>query len=437
MRIFSLNRILLFLFGAAFYVLLCVWFRYYWLFPGVIPIYYACFYKIPFLQRIKLPGQIKLALDIVFSVLIALAITLSVRTLCVEAYKIPTPSMENTLMTGDYLFVSKLAYGPKLPNTPLSVPFLPEMFKSGKVSYSRLLELPYKRLKGLSWIKRNDIIVFNFPEGDSVVVQYPGQNYYSLVRQYGKQFLLSHFSVVVHPVDKRDNYIKRCIGLPGDSIRIIASEVFVNGRRIEELQGQQYNYYVRTRNVPLSQQCMDDLELDSGNLTFNPNTSMYILNLTAAKAARIAAYPEVGSVQRYTETINSFRNTEIFPHSDNYLWSADDFGPLWVPGKGRKTEINITNLPLYRRIIEVYEKNKLELKGDSIYINGKFARSYTFRMNYYFVMGDNRHNSADSRFWGFVPEDHLVGKASMIWYSFDSGKGIRGIRLNRMFKTIK
>jgi signal peptidase I len=311
------------------------------------------------------------------------------------------------------------------------------MFSNGKLSYSKALNLPYKRLKGFSTVNRNDIIVFNFPEGDTVVVQYPGQNFYSLIRQYGRDYVHSHFNFVTHPVDKRDNYIKRCIGIPGDSIRIVSTTVFVNGKQSGELPAQEFKYYVRTKNGPMNDDLISSLQLNVNELSFNPNNSMYILNLDREKVEKLSHLSEIQSIQRFSETVLSFHNAEIFPHSDRYSWSADDFGPILVPRRGMVMKINSENLPLYRRIIEVYEKNKLELRNDSIYINGKLAESYTFNMNYYFVLGDNRHNSADSRFWGFVPEDHLVGKALAIWFSHESGKGLSGIRFRRMFKSIK
>jgi signal peptidase I len=399
--------------------------------------YFTRLITFPFLSQLKIPGFLKNALTVLLSVFLALVLTMVIRTLLVEAYRIPTPSMEKTLMVGDFLFVSKISYGPKLPNTPIAFPFFRNMMPDGKLSYSKILELPYKRLKGFSQVQRNDVIVFNFPEGDTVVVQYPGQNYYSLVRQFGREYLHNRYTFVTHPVDKRDNYIKRCIGLPGDSIRIAGTHVFVNGTEIPETTDQQFKYYVKTRNKPLSPEIINELNLNEKELSYNQNNSLYIINLDAVNAEKLRKSVEVESVLRYSETVLSFRNTEVFPHSVKYSWSEDDFGPIEVPAKGKLVKINPDNLPLYKRIIEVYEKNLLELRSDSIYINGKLAGSYTFQMNYYFVMGDNRQNSADSRFWGFVPEDHLVGKAVAIWFSREPGKGIRGIRLKRMFKSIK
>ncbi len=434
------KKIIYLVIASLLYSLLCLWFENYKFLAGLVLIFvYFVFsivkWRIPF--KINIPPVVLKTWDGFVIIFLALLITLFIRTLFIEAYKIPTPSMEKTLLVGDYLLVSKISYGPKLPNTPLSIPFFPKMFPDGKLSYSRDISLPYKRLKGFGKVKRNDIIVFNFPEGDTVVVQYPGQNYYSLVRQFGWEYLHSRFSLVVHPVDKRDNYIKRCIGIPGDLINIVASRVIVNGKKIIELPGQQFKYYVRTKNLQLNNEILKEFDLIPEELSYNPNNSQYIFSLDRADVKRISKLPEIQSVQRFTETILSFKNTEVFPHIGRFNWSTDEFGPIRVPAKGASVRINLDNLPLYQRIIEVYEKNKLELKDDNIYINGKLADSYTFKMDYYFVMGDNRHNSADSRFWGFVPEDHLVGKAVATWFSIDPEKGIRGIRLNRMFKSIK
>jgi signal peptidase I len=346
--------------------------------------------------------------------------------------------METTLLVGDYLFVSKLAYGPKLPNTPLSIPFLPSLLPNGSISYSRAWNLPYRRLKGLGSVKRNDVIVFNFPEGDSVVAQYPGQNYYSLIRQYGEEYLFSKFDVVYHPVDKRDNYIKRCVALPGDTVRISRTETNVNGAVPDRVPTQQYRFYIRTFNGQLPDSVLKKSGITEEEARYNPSTFTYSTTLDLKTADYLSGHSMVYSVQKHVEPDISFRNTEVFPHSETYRWTADNFGPIIVPAKDARVELNLENLPIYSRIIRVYEKNTLEIKEGQIYINGSPSRYYTFRMNYYFVLGDNRHNSLDSRFWGFVPEDHLVGKAVLIWFSRDPEKKLMaGLRYNRMFKSIK
>ena len=346
--------------------------------------------------------------------------------------------MEKTLMVGDYLFVSKLAYGPKLPNTPLAAPFMPNILPDGTLTYLKNPSCPYKRLKGFSTVKRNDIIVFNFPEGDSVVVEYSGQNYYSLLRQYGREYLHSRFNIVTHPVDKRDNYIKRCVGLPGDTLLIRSGKVLVNNEIIQEFLDQQFKYYVRTNSGRLHDSVMEKVGISLSDISYNPSNSLHILPLSNSNIEYVKNLPEVKSIQRYVEPFLSFRNTEVFPHDVDFRWTSDEFGPLFIPKKGTIIPLTMDNLSLFHRIIEVYEGNRLQINEDGIYLNDTLSRSYTFKMDYYFVLGDNRHNSADSRYWGLVPEDHLVGKAVMIWFSRDPQKSIfEGLRMNRMFKSIK
>ena len=384
------------------------------------------------------PKKKKTSFEWIVAIFIAFLITIGIRNLIVEAYKIPTPSMEKTLLVGDYLFVSKIAYGPKLPNTPIAAPFLPNILPDGRYTYLKNPWFPYKRLKGITKVKRNDIIVFNFPEGDTVVVQYSEQNYYSLQRQYGRDYLQSHFDIVTHPVDKRDNYIKRCVGLPGDTLKISKSRVLINNKILPEFPDQQFKYYVRTFTGRLNDSILTKVGLKLSEINYNPSNSLHIMPLSNGNVDFIRNLAEVKSIQRYAEPYVNFRNQEIFPHDIRYQWTPDEFGPLFIPAKGMTIDLNKENLPLYKRIIEVYEENTLEIRNEGIYLNDTLSRFYTFAMDYYFVLGDNRHNSADSRYWGFVPEDHLVGKATIIWFSRNPQNNIfEGLRLKRMFKTIK
>jgi len=389
------------------------------------------------LRKYRLPRFLQSAIEWTALLILALISSFAIKTLFVEAYKIPTPSMEETLLTGDYIFVSKLAYGPRLPGTPLAIPFYHNKLPSGQKSYSERLEMPYKRLRGFSKVKRDDIIVFNFPEGDTMVVQYPGQNYYSLVRQYGRDYMQSEFEIITHPVDKRENYIKRCIGLPGDFLAIVDGEILVNGKIWPERPDKKYKYYVATKGEPLPDSLLDSLKILKNSVTYNQVNSLHVLYLTVEKEDLLNSLPEVRSIQRYSEPMLSFQNHEIFPHSRDYRWTGDNFGPVHVPKKGDSIRINHINLPLYQRIIEVYEKNKIQWIFGDLYINGSPANYYTFKMNYYFVMGDNHHNSADSRYWGFVPEDHLLGKAVLVWFSIEPDQPfLEGLRKERIFNSI-
>lgn len=390
------------------------------------------------MRSLHLPRYLRSALEWLSILALALVCSFSIKILLVETYKIPTPSMEETLLAGDYIFVSKLAFGPRLPATPLAIPFYHNKLPSGKKSYSDRINMRHKRLKGFSQVKRDDIIVFNFPEGDSMVVQYPGQNYYSLVRQYGREYILSEFEIITHPVDKRENYIKRCIALPGDTIRIHEGNVSINGKRGAELPLQKFKYYVTTNGSPLPDELLDSLKILKTAVTYNPVNSLHVLYLAEEHVNTLRSFTQVRSISRYTEPTLSFQNQEIFPHSDFYRWTGDNFGPLRIPARGDTILLDHITLPLYERIIDIYEENDLQVKDGDIYINGEAATQYVIRMDYYFVMGDNRHNSADSRYWGFVPENHLLGKAVNVWFSIEPDRGIiGGLRKERIFRPIK
>ena len=373
------------------------------------------------------------------AIIFATVVATLVHLFIFQMYVIPTSSMERTLLIGDYLYVSKVAYGPQMPNTPLSFPFVHHTmpFSQTKKSFSEAIKWPYHRLKGLKPIRRNDVVVFNFPAGDTVLLENQNVTYYDTLRSFeesfgkeeGRKRLNEKYTVISRPVDKRENYIKRCVGLPGDSLEVRNGKVWVNGEPQEAIPGLQYNYVVQTSD-PFTQYAIDNL----GIREYSGYGSGYYMNLTDELAEKVRGLSNVISVNRYIYTPND----EVFPQWGTPRWSQDNYGPIWIPKKGDTVQLTAENLPLFRRIIEAYEGHTLEERDGRIVIDGKEATEYTFAMNYYWMMGDNRHNSADSRFWGFVPEDHIVGKASFVWLSLDAEKSFpANIRWERLFRKVR
>ena len=351
-----------------------------------------------------------------------------------QLYVVPTSSMEKTILIGDYLYVDKLAYGPQVPNTPIAMPFVFNTmpFSDTQKSYSECIKWDYHRLRGFGRVEREDVVVFNFPAGDTVMLENQAECYYDKLRDYkqrygekGRERLYADYTIVSRPVDKRENYIKRCVAIAGDTLQIVNSQLFVNGEMQPACEERQHVYFIET-TAPLS-----DYMLARLNITeFYGEYPYYYLTTTDSGAAELERYASVTKVVRYNNTTPTL---DVYPHDARYAWTQDNYGPLWVPKRGATIEINTENLPLYERIIDQYEGHDLRVEGDKIFIDGVESTTYTFAMDYYFMMGDNRHNSLDSRFWGFVPEDHIVGKAQFIAFS----KGDAGIRWKRLFKAIK
>jgi len=363
-----------------------------------------------------------------------------IRMFFIEAYTIPTSSMEKSLLVGDYLFVSKTAYGPKTPNTPLSFPFVHNTMPivKGK-SYVEWWKQDYKRLKGFGKIKNDDVVVFHFPEGDTVALNFPAQSYYQLARMYGRERVLTDVrnfgEIIVRPVDKRENYIKRCVGIPGDEIKMVKGQLIVNGKPQQKFEGIQHDYVVSTNGTSINPRALDRLNIAQADRS--GSGAQYIFPLTEENVEKLNNFANVTGVVKMEQSPGEW-DRNIFPSNENYPWNVDNFGPIKIPAKDETVQLTTKNLPLYRRIIEVYENNDLVVNASEIKINGEVATSYTFKMDYYWMMGDNRHNSADSRYWGFVPEDHIVGKAKFIWLSLDKDKSLPGkIRLRRMFSVIR
>ncbi len=450
------NRWVKFALVSIIYILLCVvWTGNLWMLLGEVVIYdiyiskymYRLFWR-KHQERKQKSLRYKVMFEWVESILFAVIVVTLIRYFIFAMYVIPTPSMEKSLLVGDYLLVSKLAYGPVVPNTPIAFPLVHNTLPLTKYSKS-YLEWPswkYHRLKGLGKVKRGDVVVFNFPAGDTVILQRQNETYYDVLRDHRRRYgqnegykrLHAEYDVTYRPVDRRENYVKRCVGLPGDTLSVVESVLYVNGQEFEPIPDMQYYYYIRTNGQKIADHRLDEMGISLADRNsrdaWNASTGTYKLPLTHENAERVGKLPNVLSVERL---IIGFTDN-VFPNDTAYHWTPDNFGPLWIPKKGATVAIDTHTIPLYRDIIGKYEGNLLEERTDGIYINGERADSYTFKMDYFFMMGDNRHNSADSRFWGFVPEDHIVGKASFIWYSIDSDRGFpRGIRWNRIFNVIK
>jgi len=376
---------------------------------------------------------------IVFAVVAATII----RTFLLEAYTIPTSSMEKSLLVGDYLFVSKITYGPKAPNTPLSFPFVHHTLPGTKdiKSYVEWIKFPYYRFAGFKDVAHNDAVVFNYPAGDTVSTRFQSNaSYYSLVKEYGRERVWTdkrNFGdIVVRPVDKRENYVKRCIGLPGDTLSIVSRQVYINGEEAINPEKLQYQYHVTTTGSSINPRVLDKLNITE---TYRGNKpGEFVFMITEEAKNELQKLPIVKSIEVFDDKPGLWK-PEIFPNDDAYKWNRDNFGPLYIPEAGIPINLTIKNLPIYERLIKTYEGNKLEVKNGKIFINNELTTTYTPKLNYYWMMGDNRHNSADSRYWGFVPEDHIVGRAEFIWLSMDKNKSLLDgkIRWNRMFSVVK
>jgi signal peptidase I len=339
---------------------------------------------------------------LVFAVIAATII----RGLFIEAFTIPTPSMERSLLVGDFLFVSKVNYGARTPVTPLSFPFAHHTLPIvGTKSYLEWIKLPHYRLPGFGDVERNDVVVFNYPMED------------------------------FRPLDKQENYIKRCVGIAGDTLEVRDARVYINGVGEEMPKEAQASYMVKTDGSAFNTKTLESLYItEYGQYAEEGN---FIFTLTKDQKDKLAKFSNVQNVQEAIRTRGQYLDY-VFPHDPKLSWNEDNFGPVIIPAKGLKLNLNASNIEIYRRAIQVYEGNTVETREDGIYINGQKTDSYTFNMNYYFMMGDNRHNSLDSRFWGFVPENRIVGKALFIWMSWDSNASFFSkVRWSRLFRGIE
>lgn len=392
-----------------------------------------------------------------------------------QNYVIPSSSLEKSLLTGDYLFVSKASYGPRIPQTPLTMPLTQHtMPVIGCKSYIEWPQWDYRRAPGLGNVELNDIVVFNYPAGDTVVSEpkWQPQDYYQMVYGYGQEIMKQqgitpnldslpemqlrkyyetaytagrfyiannpneYGNIMSRPADRRENYVKRCVGLPGQTLQIKNRIIYLDGKANKEPECVQYTYYVKA-NTPIMQwpdELLKELMISQEDL-ISLNQFGYMPLTKHAVEVLKSRKDLVSDIKLNTEQVVG----DLYPLNARYGWTRDNYGPIWIPKKGESVKLTLKNLPIYERPIKVYEGNDLQVndKGE-ILINGQVATSYTFKMDYYWMQGDNRHNSADSRYWGFVPEDHIVGKPIFIWWSSDPDRnGFGGIRWNRLFTFVK
>ena len=411
---------------------------------------------------------VKSVMSWVDAIVFALVAVYFVNLYFFQNYVIPSSSLEKSLLVGDYLFVSKASYGPRVPQTPLHMPLTQHTLPIlNTKSYLEWPQWDYKRVKGLGDVQLNDIVVFNFPAGDTVALNVPAEDIYRLSYQAGKELTQSidlssmdagqqrivydHYyqvgrkyihdnpslygEVVSRPVDRRENYVKRCVGMPGQTLEIKDRIVYLDGVANKEPENVQYRYWVKV-NKPIPEELAHELGISLEDMAYYfGDRKAYNMPLTSkAKEALLARKDLVVSI----ENVPGDDAGGLYPINKQTGWTTDNYGPVWIPKKGETIELTLDNLPIYERCIHAYEGNDLQVKDSKIYINGQETDRYTFQMDYYWMMGDNRHNSADSRFWGFVPEDHIVGKPIFIWLSLDPDRGwFDGkIRWNRLFSLV-
>lgn len=476
------------------YLAFLVWVKSWWgliLVPFIFDIYITK--KVPwsFWKKSQNPA-VRNVMSWVDAIVFALVAVYFVNIYVFQNYQIPSSSLEKSLLVGDFLYVSKMSYGPRVPNTPLSMPLTQHTLPVFNTkSYVEWPQWKYKRVPGFGKVKLNDIVVFNFPAGDTVALGVQETDFYSLAYNQGKRiysapvnmdsltrqqqkavydlyynagrdYILSnpreYGKVTWRPVDRRENYVKRCVGLPGDTLQIVDGQVMIDGKAIENPEELQFNYFVQTTGPYITEQMFRDLGISkadqylmTGDGSYDNGLAEIGLDSRNAQGMLNPVY-HLPLTKKMYDTLSGNKKLiskiimepedyagQMYPQNLYTKWDRNNYGPIWIPAKGATITLTPDNLPIYERCIAVYEGNKLEQKEDGIYINGVKTDQYTFQMDYYWMMGDNRHNSADSRYWGFVPEDHVVGKPIVVWLSLDKDRNwFDGkIRWNRLFKVVK
>jgi len=449
------------------YLLFLYWVKSWW---GllVIPFIYDVYItkKIKWQWWKESEGPTKWIMSWVDALVFALVAVYFINQFFFQNYVIPSSSLEKSLLTGDYLFVSKVSYGPRIPQTPLTMPLTQHTLPVIEVkSYIEWPQWDYRRVEGFGNVELNDIVVFNYPAGDTLcsAPQYQAQDFYRLsydigyrlypqrpdpdsldnevrrkyfetIYQGGRQYISENFGefgeIITRPADRRENYVKRCVGLPGQTLQIKDRIIYLDGKANKEPDNVQYTYHVKLKQR-LPDELMKELGITMEDL-MSLNTLGY-MPLTKQAVVELQKQGYVESIELNTEA----EEWDIYPLNGNMHWTRDNYGPVWIPKKGESIDLTLDNIAIYERPIRAYEGNDLMVKDGKIFINGEVATKYTFKMDYYWMMGDNRHNSLDSRYWGFVPEDHIVGKPIFIWWSSDPDRhGFGGIRWSRLFRFV-
>ena len=454
----------------ALYLLFLYWVKSWWgllVVPFIFDVYITK--KIKWQWWKDSEGPVKFVMSWVDALVFALVAVYFINLFFFQNYVIPSSSLEKSLLTGDYLFVSKVSYGPRIPETPLTMPLTQHTMPVFETkSYIEWPHWDYRRVKGLGKVELNDIVVFNYPAGDTICSKPQFQtDYYNMVYSYGESLYQQNignpdFSVLNNiqiydlfkdvyamgrryvannmqqfgaidsrPTDRRENYVKRCVGLPGQTLQIKDRIVYLDGKPNKEPENVQYTYKVKLRQT-LPDEVMKDLGISMEDL-MSLNQQGYMPLTKRAVAILSKRKDLVEKIELNTEA----RLQEVYPRNAVTGWTRDNYGPVWIPKKGESVKLTMDNIAIYERPIKVYEGNELKVANGQIYINGTLAKEYTFKLDYYWMMGDNRHNSADSRYWGFVPEDHIVGKPIFIWWSSDPDRGgLGGVRWSRLFKWV-
>ena len=449
------------------YLLFLYWVKSWWgllVIPFIFDVYITK--KIKWQWWKESEGPVKWIMSWVDALVFALVAVYFINLFFFQNYVIPSSSLEKSLLTGDYLFVSKVSYGPRIPQTPLTMPLTQHTLPMIECkSYIEWPQWDYRRVKGFGNVQLNDIVVFNYPAGDTLCgsMKYQAMDFYRLcyeigyqrypqrpdpdsldadvrrqlfeaIYQGGRQFVEENFQeyggILTRPADRRENYVKRCVGLPGQTLQIKDHIVYLDGKANKEPDNVQYTYRLKLKQR-LTDEVMKDLGITMEDL-MSLNTLGYMpLTKHAVEELKRLDYAE-------DITLNTDADEwDIYPLNGNMHWTRDNYGPVWIPKRGESIDLNMDNIAIYERPIRTYEGNDLVVKDGKIYINGEEAKAYTFKLDYYWMMGDNRHNSLDSRYWGFVPEDHIVGKPIFIWWSSDPDRsGFGGIRWSRLFRFV-